>query len=276
MNHHAILHRAFALILASLCTGVTTHAQEGDTGYWSGLRLGPQAAYEVVHQIADFSSLPGIPGCCPRYSSGSADGFRAGAVLRLPVNVAAGGTIGLSVGVREGVLEARESELGSDRGTPIPITIRHAIDARFLHLTLNLGAYHRLIGRLAITGGVSLSLLLDSRYSQQETIVEPVDHGVFSDTQTRSRNSLGGTIPDATRILTSLAVGLHHALPLTATWTSALEPSITVEYQPTHLVKNLEWKHLVVRAGVAITFRLSSSEVGTDERPEPMPASPED
>jgi outer membrane protein OmpA-like peptidoglycan-associated protein len=220
-------------------------------------RYGLFGGYALNVHSADFRALPGVPSCCPVFSSGSGGGMEIGALYEMPLST------WLLLGLRgsyvqhNATLSEREPVYLIVDGTGRDGAFEHSVDATISSIGLEPSLEARIFGGLFVGIGARVAGYTAHRYAQEERIVDPIDAGTFldasgGDSHSRVRNQNAGEIPDAASLLAQGTIGLGYELPLNARGTLLLVPEVSYAQSFTDVVKDLDWKPNGLRAGLAL------------------------
>ncbi len=202
---------------------------------------------------ADFRVLPGVPGCCPRFESGSGVAFSAGVLGDIPI------VSRLAVQLRAGyyrndaLLTALEHEPVVVDAVSVDGVFEHTVRARLSLVAVEPLLRFQPTNELSVFAGGRIGIVLGATYEQREVISEPAS-GVFTDTRTRERNVFSGDIPNASSVEAALVGGIGYALPLNRRRTLFLVPEVLYSFGLTDVVNELDWSASSLRAGVAVVF----------------------
>ncbi len=151
---------------------------------------------------ADFGKLKNIPNCCPKFESGSGNGFHAGILYERSISNS------FWLGAKLGIITL-DGELSKDEPTTILLEtgpangkFTHYLTGRFLNFGFEPAIIYNPFGELLFYAGARLGFNLSKNYEQIEKITEPLGAGTFidslgNDTFKRTRNEFAGEIPDA-------------------------------------------------------------------------------
>jgi outer membrane protein OmpA-like peptidoglycan-associated protein len=217
---------------------------------------------------ANFSQLPGVPDCNALYQSGTGIGPAFGLFYEMLLKN------NFSILLR-GVYDLYGEKLTSDEQTPIAIngietlsTIEHSIQATLGMIGFQPMANYHITPALSVHLGGEIGVVIQSSFSQIETITQPATSGVFAENGLRTRNPQAGKLLNANPIVLSLLGGVSYELPLNQTHSLQAVPEISYAFGLTPIVKNLSWSVSALRAGVAIRYEIPESPV---EQPKPPP-----
>jgi len=233
-------------------------------------RYGVYGGISVNTHTADFRALPGVPNCCPLFESGSGIGPLFGIRYEHPL----ASSLLLSIGVdyadgsarlstREPVAIAAGTEAASG-------AFEHSIDATIRTLGIEPTVGVRLFNGLLLHAGLRLGAMLGPTYSQREEIVEPVGVGTFldslgNDSGLRTRNESGGDLPDASSVVFQGIAGVEYELPINASRTLMLAPSMSYALAFSDVVSSRSWKANALRVGITLKYSpVPSKEIMRD------------
>ncbi len=260
---------AFCFLLLQVPAKLTARAEGGDS-----LRpaFGLSAGASVNIDRADFRALPGVPNCCPRFTSGRGLGPAVAAFYLLPLNASLllslrGAYVDQSVRLTE-----NEPILLSIDGAPVDGLFEHRIDAYISTIGLEPLIGYRLTSAWSLWGGIRGAYVARRSFDQVETLIQPADRGTFLD-GTRTRNAYSGQIPNASTFSAALLGGTSYMLPLNAAGTWFLAPEIFYQQGLTPVVKDLTWNASALRAGIAVLY-MPKKEAPPPPPPPPPPAKP--
>lgn len=215
---------------------------------------------------ANFRNLPGVPNCCPKFSSGSGFGYSFGILYDFYLAEKQYLELRGEIVKFDGLLKTIETTNGIIDGKSAEVSFEHVIDSRLTSLGLN-GLYsntfyENLTGHIGVRFGFPLS----GTYEQKEEILKPADKGTFVD-GTRLRNQSSGNIPELNGLQISLNLGFSYELPLNRKRWLFLVPEIFYGYNFTNIVKEVDWTLHSLRLGASIKYR-------TPPPPPPPPPPP--
>lgn len=202
---------------------------------------------------ADFSALPGIPSCCPRFETGTGVGFGGGFLYSFPISDKL--FVDTRVGYRDrsGVLTRIEDiYLAGTDGFGVDGEFEHKVDASLSSVTLTPALGIRLSDNFSIRGGLEIGYVMTKTYEQQEEIVKP-NNGRFTDTDSRFRNVNSGDIPDASSISAALVAAAAYDLPLNSANTFFLAPEVNFAFGLTN-VSSDPWTVSTLGGGLSLKY----------------------
>ncbi|MDP4220265.1 MAG: OmpA family protein [Bacteroidota bacterium] len=216
---------------------------------------------------ANFSQLPGVPDCNALYTSGSGIGPTLGVFYEIPLQNS------FSLALRA-VYNSYGEKLTSDEQAPIAVdgvetagVIEHSIKATLGMIGLQPLVNYHITPAFSVHFGGEIGLVMQSSFTQIETLTQPSTSGVFSN-GLRARNPQSGAIPDASTIVASLIGGVSYSFPLNAANSLQAVPELTYVLGLTTVEKNLSWSVSSLRGAIAIRFEIPEKPV---EIPKPPP-----
>ncbi len=247
------------------------HAQVADSlrpGY------GIYGDFDLNFHSAEFSKLPGIPNCCPRFESGDGTGFSLGVLYQLPL--AAQWALDIRAGYYGygATLTSREPIVLSVDNLPYNGAFEHEVVASLGSIGIEPLVDYRIWKGLSLMAGPRLGIVITKSYEQQERIVDPVDRGVFTDTRTRTRNVTSGDIPEASSLHAALLVGASYTLPLNREGTLTAAPEVLFSLGLTPVISGYTWNTHSLRLGVAIVYSPLPAVPPPPPPPAPLPPPP--
>ncbi len=218
-------------------------------------RYGLFGGWSVNTHTADFRALPGVPNCCPQFSSGSGGGIMGGAVIEFPLAYSFLFSLSASYIDHSALLSADEKLRIIVNGSGTDGIDHHTVDATLSSVGIEPQIAFRPFGNFFISAGVRAAYLLTKSYDQKEVI----DNGTFydslgNDSHSRIRNANSGTIPNTSALLLQGILGVRYELPLNSDHTYFLAPQVSYALSFTDVVDGLTWKPNGIRAGLGIMY----------------------
>ncbi|HWF44987.1 MAG TPA: OmpA family protein, partial [Candidatus Kapabacteria bacterium] len=118
-----------------------------------------------------------------------------------------------------------------------------------------------------------LGWILSNHYDSRETIMQPVNTGVFTDNGQRVRNAYSGATQSAAKFYAGLSVGAQYRLPLNTSGSLFALPEVFYTAGLTQLVRGLTWRANSLTAGVAVQYMLLPKPAVVPPLP-PLPPPP--
>ncbi len=232
-------------------------------------KYGVYGGINLNFHTAQFTNLPGIPNCCPRFESGSGLGYNFGVLYehRLGKEFSLGVRLGLHS--LSGTLTAEEETTVITPTGPLDGVFEHTVESGFMNVGLEPALIYSPAPRFSISLGMRAGQNLTYTFKQVETIVQPEGVGTFmdedgNDTRKRTRNEFDGDLPDANTFQLALFSGLGYEMPLNSDNTMRLVPELFYYYGLSDMVKETDWTVNSLRLSVAIKYAPLSKPVKTD------------
>ncbi|MER3328499.1 MAG: hypothetical protein RIF34_02890, partial [Candidatus Kapaibacterium sp.] len=155
-----------------------------------------------------------------------------------------------------------EPELINIDGQAVDGEFEHYFDYNLETINLTLGAGYRLSQRFAVELGMLYSSpITDYLIHSKETIVKPVDAGVFKEEGTRIRNEQQFSIPSSSSKFGAI-IGFNGLFPMNKSESVFLKPSISYSYIFSENLDNLtSWKTDFIDLSVGVSFVLGDNEI---------------
>jgi len=222
-------------------------------------KYGGYIGFNLNSHAANFTKLPGIPNCCPRFEEGSGTGFNLGVLYEY--KIADDFWIGTRLGIMtlDGILTKTETTtLNTDNGS-IAGEFEHKVESSFMNIGFEPSLIYNPFGALFLNVGGRIGSNLSNTYSQVETIVSPAGQGTFIDengidTKKRTRNENSGDLQDVNALQFGLIFGLNYELPLNKSNSLRLSPEISYYLGMTNMVQDSTWQVNSLRGGIAIKY----------------------
>lgn len=155
-----------------------------------------------------------------------------------------------------------EPEVINIDGQAVDGEFEHYFDYNIETINLTLGGGYRLSQRFAVEVGILYtSPVSDYQIHSKETIVKPVDAGVFKEEGTRIRNEQRFSIPSSSSKF-GASLGLNGLFPMNKSETIFLKPSLSYSYIFSENLDNLtSWKTDFIDLSVGVSFILGDNEI---------------
>lgn len=155
-----------------------------------------------------------------------------------------------------------EPEVINIDGQAVDGEFEHYFDYNIETINLTLGGGYRLSQRFAVEVGILYtSPISDYQIHSKETIVKPVDAGVFKEEGTRIRNEQRFSIPSSSSKF-GASLGLNGLFPMNKSETIFLKPSLSYSYIFSENLDNLtSWKTDFVDLSIGVSFILGENEI---------------
>jgi len=215
---------------------------------------GVYGSFNINMHETDFSQLPNVPNCCPRFSSGEGNGFSAGLFYELPLSDNLSGQLRLGFCSIKGDLSEIENEYIIYNDQLETAEIEHLLTADISALTFGLYSRFLVIEGLSLLAGVNAGFPMSKKYTQSETLVKPVNYGVFENGR-RTRNESEGDIEGISSLFLFLDVGISYDIPLNKRKSLYMSPEIFYSFMLNDVLKDENWQINSIRIG--LNFRYS-------------------
>lgn len=246
------------LIFLNFCGVFSQDSTQINTGE-NGVRFGLSGVFSMNYFSANFSTLPGIPNCCPKFEQGRGSSFAIVGNAGYSFDEDFGIHAGFGYFPLNGTLERDENTTVILEGTARQGVFRHTVTLSSDLLVVEPALTFEPLRNLRLYGGVSLGFPLRSAFSQEERIVSPASSGTFADssgndTHSRIRNAVSGNLPDAASPLFSPYFGLSYDLPVNAENSLYLSPNIFYYFPSNPIISGVELSFNSLRAGLGIQY----------------------
>ncbi len=238
--------------------------------------IGLQLNYGLLYNDADFRGLPGIPNCCPLFSTSTGRGYMLDLYYDYPLYRDLSLNLGLSFGYNISVFTATEKTSVFYNGETVEGAFEHTMSTFITDFSVNPAIYYNFWDRLSFGAGLRIGSHLYKNYSQKETISEPADAGTFldengEDSGKRTRNEYSGSMPVSNNVFYSVDFSLRYELPLNRDGSLTLIPNVTYEIGLNDYLAGLKWKQNSVHFGLSVAFEVVKPKYygpgGTIEEP---------
>ena len=129
----------------------------------------------------DFRALPGVPSCCPKFSTGNGLAYLAGITIDVPLFNSL--YIGSNIGFHSlnGQLKSIESTTIFYNDAMNTGKFQHTIDVTMSVISFEPKIGYRLFDAFFVNAGFGLYYPIRSDYSQEERIIDPQGQATFLD-----------------------------------------------------------------------------------------------
>lgn len=221
-------------------------------------RYGLFSNYGIVSSDASFSSLPGIPNCCPEFTIGNGSALFFGGIFEYKKNdYSLEGT--LSTDLMSGRFKNTEARTFGINGQPVPGKFEHIIDYNLNSFSAGLSLSYNFFSNFVITAGLNLSYIFNTSYHQFERISSPAGRVFFLDSLGNNsgsnvRNNIRGSLPDVNSFNYSTITRLGYEIPIKPDKSYVLRPEISYQYFFADVLNNTDWDNQVVRFGFSLVY----------------------
>ncbi len=221
--------------------------------------------YGILNSDSDFSSLPSIPNCCPKFDRGKGFSAYFGGITEADLKIMRL-QARLGFEILNGNFQNNENQVISVNNSPVDAVFQHNVDFRLINLNVDLNSAISITNRLNVHGGLSISAILNSNYYQYEKINSPAGNVTFLDNEGNNtgksiRNELEGSIPEINTFQYGVNLGISYDFYPIKDRIIIIRPEITYNHNFSNVVNNLEWKNNILRVGVSL---LLSNELYTE------------
>jgi outer membrane protein OmpA-like peptidoglycan-associated protein len=203
---------------------------------------------------ADFRAIPGVPNCCPLFSSGSGRGVAGGLLYDIPFDADFFYGLQLNYTDHSAELSALEGTTVIVNGKSQATTFTHTIDAMVTSLGLEpeIGVkIWNIVGSI----GLRIGTILTANFSQQEvTSIGTFTDSLGNDTHSSIRNKYAAKLPNPSSLLFHGIASIGYELPVNTSHSTFLVPQISYSLAFNDAVKNLTWKMNAFTFGIAMKF----------------------
>lgn len=209
---------------------------------------------------ANFTSLRGVPNCCPVFESGSGNGFQVQGVLEVPFSTEFFLATRIGYTQRSGMLQKDESTTLFVNNQPSNGVFRHTLELQHSQLQLDILPHYTFFEKLSVFAGVSTGIQLTPTFNQRETIAVPEFGSTFADSNgnnsnQRIRNQFLGDLPDANPLQLGVMAGIGYTLPLNSSASLLARPEMSVRIPLTSYASTVSWNATALQVGVSILYR---------------------
>lgn len=271
-------HRTFVVVLLYLLGGTEVLSGEENNNTqrsWTSLRsvrVGILGAGGVTIHGADFSSLPELPTCCPRFRDGS--GLTTTGMLWGEYPVWKSLVLGVRMGVAQfaGILRALERKPVLVDDTPTEAVIQHSLDAQFRAIRWESYVGVRASPLVDLSIGVGTDLIQQATATTKEELVQP-NIGTFENGR-RIRNERTSELESSTRSMVSLLASVRFSIPLGRSQQWWFVPELSFRYALDPLMRQQQWYVYSVLVGAGIAYAPVTLQSFHKPEPEPVRTEP--
>ncbi len=242
------------IVICILTTGLATAQNYTQKPWETRSNYGIFVNGDFNLHFADYKVLPGIPGCCPGYESGTGFGISGG--LFYSFRLAEKWELGLRAVYSDlgGTLSKTEPMYVSGLdGKGVNGEFEHTIKSKLASVGIMPLAGFRMSDPLTLHFGLRAGYLMGKTIEQKEEIITP-DFGVFTDTRKRTRNEYSGDLPGASAIEAAIVLGASYAIPLNKAFTWFLAPEVFFAYGITPVSSDLNWNIASLNGGISLRY----------------------
>lgn len=209
---------------------------------------------------ANFTSLRGVPNCCPVFEGGSGNGFQVQGVVEVPFSSEFFLATRIGYTVRSGTLQKDESTTLFVNNQPSNGVFRHTMELNNPQIMIDILPHYTLFGKLSVFAGVSAGIQLSPTFNQRETIAVPEFGSTFADSNgnnsnQRIRNQFSGALPDANPLQLGVMAGMGYTIPLNASTSLLARPEVSIRIPLTSYASTVSWNATAFQVGISILYR---------------------
>jgi outer membrane protein OmpA-like peptidoglycan-associated protein len=246
--------------LSSVDTSITYIRNPWTAGLFAGISFN--------NHFVDFHKLPGIPNCCPHFSTGFGIGPAFGGLFdymlyeqyKLSLETRASYTnLCANLSAEEKVL------MFQDPVTSVEGLIEHNIETSIHSISIQPIFKVNLYENLNFHLGLSFSWFASDYFEQEEVLKEPKNL-VFVENDKRTRNFQSGSLPGATDFYSSLISGINYDIHFNKKNDWFLSPELFLEYGLNDIISSSDWEGeywnvLSVRLALAVNYNGARKEI---------------
>lgn len=210
------------------------------------------ANYHINYHKPDFSQLPGIDNCCPRFISGQGSGYSFGFQYEFPLPYKLSTGLGIGYYNFSGTLSALETKPVRINNNITDALIEHSIEASISDIGFTPYLGYNITDKLRVDIGGHIGILVSKDFNQYEQIIEPADQGVFTDTGTRIRNQVSGNIPESNSVYAGLFFNFSYDFRLSHNSAWLMAPSMAYTLGRSDIVSKRDWTIDALMFGIKI------------------------
>ena len=235
---------------------------------------------------ANFTSLRGVPNCCPVFEGGNGNGFQVQGVVEVPFSTEFFLATRVGYTQRSGTLQKDEATTLFVNNQPSSGVFRHTMELNNPQVMIDILPHYTLFEKFSVFAGVSAGIQLNPTFNQRETIAVPEFGSTFADSNgnnsnQRIRNQFSGALPDANPLQMGIMAGMGYTLPLNASTSLLARPEVSVRIPLTSYASTVSWNATALQVGVSILYRqmpetvvppviaIETPEVKTEETKQP-------
>ena len=215
----------------------------------AGIYLGLSKNFYLADHI---KGLPGVPSCCPDYTSGNGSGMGVSILAELPLDKKWRVGWRLSYASLGGELKTQQFEEVNADHDLVLATFEHTLAADITAIGLESYAGYQLMNNLKLMAGLRGDLLAGQGFRQEERLIDP--EGITFENGSRIRMSYEGDIADASSLHLGLIGMLRYELEISEDHNWVLAPEAGGWYGLTKLVEGVPWKANGLRVGLSIQY----------------------
>ncbi len=243
-------YRLLCLLLLVLLAGAQTAIGAGTTERWNyGLSL----YFVQTDYRAEIDSLPGIPEAREVFTSGTGGSFSLSGMLRIPLAAGWSGSFRAGITRYNGQFTALQVAPILPDGTPVPMTVRHTLDASFLLASFLPSVEYTPFGRMTLSAGPEIGIVAGNTVVQKEEIIDPPG-ATWVSTKTPLQVLFDGELSDISPLQVALTAGAGYSFPLNSARTLHIAPEVYISLPLGVLRETGSWSAMSYRVGASLLF----------------------
>lgn len=237
-------------IIGTLLLSVSVHAQIYDSLYRASIGIMGGAGFSM-HSV-DFRTLPGIPSCCPQYSSGTGTGFIAGLSFDYPLSASLLLDMRATLHKQNARLVTQERKTVFDGTQSVDGIFEHSIDATIPIYSIIPSLRYIFLDNFNVRVGMNVGIISSAEYLQEEVLASPTNL-VFSNGSSVWLSS-SGSIPRLNSMQVSAVSSIGYDVPLNQRRTFVATPEVTYTFGFTDVLNTNPWKIQTIGAGIGLRY----------------------
>lgn len=242
-------------VLLPVVSGFPANAQENEKSD----EIGIYGLYQNTYHDVDFGTLPGVPGCCPKYENTTGSGFTGGLFYKAPLS----GVFSLQFRAGYSTINGdftKQEYIGNAYDENLNTT--EAISEHTLSTTLNMVEITPMISAnigdfpLSLNLGLQAGFFLSGDYEQKEELIAP-STAIFSD-GLDIHNENSGTIEELSSPFLAAYLSANYKFKLGEKFN--LYPEVGYSYNFTDVLSGRGWNINSLRAGLLLSMNLAEPE----------------
>lgn len=246
MQNKVIIYILSCLIF--IASAIPADAQLFNKSFWS---YGAFGEYIYATHITDFTALPGVPNCCPKFTGGNGGGFALGLLVQYRFYGYNNIYVRLGYQQMNGNLTVIEPEWVVLNNKLTPAQIQHNINTKFAMPFIEpMYKFNTIIG-LSFSIGLNCAYIVSASYSQNELLIKPENRGTFENGK-RIRNEHSGTLSSTNNFLIFADLTTEFEFNLDRHKLYVLTPRFAFNYGLNSLFKIEKWRITYFSIGISL------------------------
>lgn len=222
---------------------------------------------------APIKGLPGVPSCCPEYSTASALMPMIDMMGHLRFSPTVRAELRLGFDHHAATLTTQQTTVIAPQGVDEEAIIGYELATARSFMSIAPIVAYDIVPRVSLLGGMRVGFLLSSTFSQSESIVAPSDI-VYND-GSRTRFTYDSTvIPGASSTRIAAVFGARTSIPISDDEHWRIEPELIVNLGLSDLQSAQPWSMTSVRLGVGLAWQNYTEDEPLPPSPPPPPPPP--